>query len=266
MRCLFCKADSSSSRSVEHVVPESLGNTRVVLPPGVVCDACNNYFARKIEQPFLESPALKALRFHQVVANKRGRVPSLTGAISPGHPAQVTHWPRQALTTVAVSERALADVKRAGSLQLFLPAGGENPPDRITSRFLAKVALEAMAERLTRFPEGLAYLCEEAQLDPLRDHARLGNPRDWPFSARTIYHPDAAVTAADGRTMQVTHESDFLVTPQGEWYFVLAIFGLEFAINIGGPFLKGYESWLRANNGLSPLYSERNGGIMSLPR
>jgi HNH endonuclease len=79
MRCIFCKNDSSKSKSVEHIIPESLGNTTKVLPKGIVCDTCNNYFARKVEQPFLEAPALKALRFHQVVPNKRRRVPPLTG-------------------------------------------------------------------------------------------------------------------------------------------------------------------------------------------
>ena len=55
MRCVFCKADSSQSRSVEHIIPESLGNTAHTLPRCVVCDQCNGYFARKIEKPVLDS-------------------------------------------------------------------------------------------------------------------------------------------------------------------------------------------------------------------
>lgn len=42
MRCIFCKRNSNSSRSVEYIIPESLGNEEHVPPPGVVCDACNN--------------------------------------------------------------------------------------------------------------------------------------------------------------------------------------------------------------------------------
>ncbi len=38
-RCLFCLEDSSSSVSVEHIVPESLGNTTILLPRGFVCDS-----------------------------------------------------------------------------------------------------------------------------------------------------------------------------------------------------------------------------------
>ena len=49
MRCLFCKQDSSNTKSVEHIIPESLGNKTLILPRGYVCDKCNNYFAIKVE-------------------------------------------------------------------------------------------------------------------------------------------------------------------------------------------------------------------------
>lgn len=39
MRCLFCKADSSTSRSREHIVPESFGNTEQALKTdNALCD------------------------------------------------------------------------------------------------------------------------------------------------------------------------------------------------------------------------------------
>ncbi len=63
MYCIFCKRDSTGSCSVEHIIPESLGNEEHVLPPGVVCGACNNYFASSIEQAVLESGAFKIARF-----------------------------------------------------------------------------------------------------------------------------------------------------------------------------------------------------------
>src|SRR6476620_6715883 len=71
MRCIFCKADSKLSRSVEHVIPESLGNSTLVLPKGVVCDPCNNYFSREVEKPFLEAPAIRIMRFHQALESKK---------------------------------------------------------------------------------------------------------------------------------------------------------------------------------------------------
>jgi hypothetical protein len=53
MKCVFCKCDSEDSKSVEHVIPESLGSKTIVLPRGLVCDKCNNYFSHKVEIPIL---------------------------------------------------------------------------------------------------------------------------------------------------------------------------------------------------------------------
>lgn len=74
-KCIFCGADSSESKSVEHIIPESLGNKEYVLPRGVVCDKCNNYFARKIEGPVLSLDGFKQLRFYNLIENKAGRIP-----------------------------------------------------------------------------------------------------------------------------------------------------------------------------------------------
>ncbi|WP_020647591.1 HNH endonuclease [Methyloversatilis discipulorum] len=75
MRCIFCKTESTSSRAVEHIIPESMGNTNHVLPVGAVCDWCNQYFARKVERQVLESPTFRLIRASMEVQSKRGRVP-----------------------------------------------------------------------------------------------------------------------------------------------------------------------------------------------
>ncbi len=70
--------------------------------------------------------------------------------------------------------------------------------------------------------------------------------------------------AADGRWHQILFEHDFLVTEGNEWYFVIAIFGVEFAINLGGPEIEGYENWLHKNGHRSPLYPNGLGSIPPL--
>ena len=89
MRCLFCKQNSSDSISVEHIIPESLGNKTAILPKGIVCDKCNNYFARKVEKPFLETSAIKALRFREPIPSKKGVVPHLNGVLPDGSSVKV---------------------------------------------------------------------------------------------------------------------------------------------------------------------------------
>lgn len=266
MRCIFCKNPSSSSRSVEHVIPESLGNKRHVLPRGIVCDACNNYFSRKVEKPFLDLPIVRQLRFQQDLQSKRGNLPSISGLITPDIPALLTRYPKYDFTSVQVSEPDLARILQAKEGTMLFPLAGDLPDTPVVSRFLAKIALEAMALRLVEFPGGIAYICDEVQFDVLRDHARKGYVSPWPVHIRTIYHQNGKTFGSEGNAEQIVHEFDFLVTDQSEWFFVLAIFGVEFSINLGGPEISGYRRWLEQTGGLSPLYTDRHGGLAAMPK
>jgi hypothetical protein len=265
MRCLFCKAGTSASKSIEHIIPESLGNTRHVLRRGIVCDGCNNYFSREVERPFMESEAIKTLRFHQALQSKKGRVPPIAGVVYPDIPVSVTRHLDPYGTSVAIPPEAFDRIAQASKGTLILPISFPLPAGAVVSRFLAKVALESMAARLSEFPEGLDYLCDEAQLDTLRNHARRGTTAPWPVHTRRIYDANGKTFCPEGWAQQVVHESDFLVTPTGEWYFILAVFGEEFAINLGGPETEGYVQWLKDNNNESPLYSGKNRSGYAMP-
>lgn len=266
MRCLFCKTDSSRSRSVEHIIPESLGNRKHVLGKGVVCDACNNYFAKAVEKPFLEAQGVRALRFQQELLSKKGRVPAVNGLMTPGVPVEVTRFSKLGLTSVAVPPDAVEHLLAQKSGRLWLPGAGPWPVGTVLSRFMAKIALESMAQRLEQSAGGLDYLCDEAQLDDLRDHARRGRIPLWPVHVRQLYPADGYVLDDKGDRAQVVHESDFLVTSESEWYFVLALFGTEFAINLAGPDIGGYQRWVSENPGDSALYSAKNLALHPMPR
>lgn len=259
MQCIFCKQNSSDSRSLEHIIPESLGNRKYTLPPRVVCDKCNNYFSRKVEKPFLELEAVLKLRFHQEIPSKRGNVPSLQGILAPNFPSIVHRFPKSCFTAVMqVEPEAIKHIMRLNKGLLIFPAGGPPPSNLILSRFLAKVALEAMAHRLIAYPEGLKYLVNETQLDPIRNHARRGEISNWPIHIRRIYDADQKWIDEKGCEVQMVHEFDILWTPWNEWFLILAVFGLELVINYGGPEIDGYEHWLSKNNHISPLYLGKN--------
>jgi hypothetical protein len=259
LRCLFCKADSTASRSVEHIIPESLGNTTQTLPPGVVCDACNNYFAREVEKPFMDSPSVVLLRFHQEVISKRGRVPPIAGVMSPGVPVTLRRHPKSEIGMSAdVPTESFDLIARAGKGELILPMEAPPPEARVVSRFLAKVALEALAQRLVGKSGGLEFLVDDAQFDPIRHHARRGTTPMWATHSRRIYDAHARWAGEDGQSFQVVHECDFLVTDSSEWHFVLALFGQEYVINMGGPDIDGYLRWLQEHDNASPLYYGKN--------
>lgn len=45
---------------------------------------------------------------------------------------------------------------------------------------------------------------------------------------------------------------------KSELYFVLIVFGIEFVINLGGPYIDGYLKWLERHNNISPLYLKKD--------
>lgn len=260
MRCIFCKFDSAGSRSVEHIIPESLWNTKQILPPGVVCDKCNNYFSRKVEKQFLGSPEIERLRFHQAIPSKKGRIPPIQGVISGSMlPVKICRTMQEGdmVMSVETDHDQFELVNSGESSTIYIPVGTGIPVADITSRFLAKVALEAIAQRLLDAEGGINYIVEEEQFDLIRNHARYGHTRNWPYFSRRIYDADRA-EQVHGLDSQKVHEYDFLSTSHGELYFVLALYGVELTINIGGPCIEGYEAWLVENNNASPLYWGKN--------
>lgn len=261
-RCIFCKRDSTASRSIEHILPESLGNEDHILPPGFVCDGCNNYFASSVEQPVLESERFRIGRLSALIPNKRKRLPTITGLLLPGQAGdfstvEVSRELDGSMAIYATTDKAASAIASGTATRMLVPTVGESPAALLFSRFVGKVAVEAMAAKLIENgPEMMDEFIDDDQVDQLRNYTRYGTMgRAWPFSERTIYAPDF-VFPADGQNdeHEVLNEWIFMSTEYHEMYFVLAILGVEYAINMGGPEIEGYELWLKANPGESPLY------------
>jgi hypothetical protein len=259
MRCIFCKQDSSSSRSVEHIMPESIGSKKRVLPRGVVCDKCNNYFAREIEEPVLSHPSMRNIRAWHQVPNKRGKLPSLRGHIGG--------------TDVAVSFRRGRDAKlemeperlrdqehvtaewKAGLPNGFLFLIDMEPSKREMSRFLCKMALETVAETFMHDEGGTEKIVDESYFDNIRTYARYGNNfSEWPYSQRRIY-PDTTLMRHPNtkKWVPVGFGCTLFMTKRLETLFAFCFYGTEFVLNVGGPSLRGYEEWLEDHGHISPM-------------
>lgn len=234
MRCLFCKEHSDQSISIEHIIPESLGNVDHILPPGWVCDLCNNYFARKVEKPFLENPYAVESRFQNMAANKKGRYPVLQGvhlqSLSKIDLSYENDDPTKGFQ-IGFSERGqerLLAMKPGEQGTLIIPHVPEPRNDTTTARFVAKIGLEVLAFRLKDVPGANEELVGKPELDKIRVYARRGQPQIvWPISLRRIY-PEKFVFA-DGVTppYEVLHEFDILCTPGSEYYAVIGIYCLS---------------------------------------
>lgn len=217
MRCIFCKQISNESVSIEHILPESLGNIEAILPPSFVCDKCNNYFSREVEGPVLSSGIFRLLRNDKQIPSKKDKIPVFGNTENP-----------------------------------------DLPDYRVMGRFIGKVGLEALAQRTQKVNGWNEEIVSKIEIDELRAFVRFNKGAEsWPFTYRTLY-PVNAVFDDKGQTFEMLHEYDLLYTRGYEIYIILLLFGVEFAMNLGGRILDGYKNWLKENDWKSPLYVGKN--------
>lgn len=215
MKCLFCKSVTNPFASVEHIIPQSIGNVDHILPKGIVCDLCNNYFSRKVENGFINSEALLDIRRRMNIPNKHGKIPISLKNNSFKAPEQ------------RVVARFLA---------------------KVGLEVLAQRAISG------NVPNWQSDIIENKNLDTVRNFARYNiSDEEWPFIYRVL-HPVNATFFENNEYYEVLHEYDLLYTKANELYLVLSIFGVEFTINMGGPTIEGYKAWLVENNFESHLY------------
>lgn len=284
MRCLFCKQDSSDSKSIEHIIPESLGNTTLILPKGIVCDKCNNYFARKVERPFFDLTGINELRFYEGLASKRGIIPPING-IANGAKIKLYRSAVGTLQSVpnepVLLECAPEDFDKVMASKALIALAFDDSmiPEKsiVVSRFIAKVALECLAHRLLGNPDWPEFVIDNISFDEIRNYARMGGKKVWPYSYRRIYDREMRCEYENGELGQIIHEEDFLLIPEnpGEelsagkeisayLFFVMAWFGMEFVINMAGDDENGlepYKEWLHSHKDISPLYYEGGGKL-----
>lgn len=238
-------------------MPESIGSKRRVLPRGVVCDKCNNYFARKVEQPVLNHSSMRNLRAWHQVPSKKGNIPSLRGYI--GGTDIAVGYRRDRDGKLEIEPARLSDkAKVSDEFAAGLPNGFLFPiemdlPKREMSRFLCKMALETVAEFFGE--DGTETVVEGQFFENIRTYARYGNNySEWPYSERRIYpeatlmrHPDTNdwVPVGFGCTLFTTKRQETL--------FAFCLYGTEFVLNVGGPSIRGYEEWLTDHGGISPM-------------
>lgn len=260
MNCLFCNQNSDNSKSVEHIIPESLGNKEHVLPKGLVCDNCNHYFANKVEKPLLEQPYFRNVRHRAGIESKKGRVPIENAIIiSPElAKANIIYDYKENTTSILIEDEEKAKrIFSSSKGSMIIPAFDKPKKDnRIISRFLAKIAVEGLLHWLLDEKGWIEEVMTSPALDDIKKYARYGQGIElWPYHERRIYSEETRFNnpLIQIENYEILHEFKILVTKEDHYYFVLAIMGIEYAINIGGPGIDSYEKWLKENNYASIL-------------
>jgi len=275
MRCIFCKQPSDNTKSIEHIVPESLGNKNHVLPKGYVCDKCNNYFSHKIERPFLEQKNIRLLRFEESIPNKKSKIPAIEAAwgyeLINIRKKEING--EEALILELTPEQIIQLYNNAAPDILVLPAFDSivlPPQSSITSRFIGKIAFEFLSIKIADDKDWLDFLIDSPQFDAIRNHVRLGTTPNWPCSIRRIYDSNTVWDSYDNESFQIIFESVFFSTTfskeqlthegdiETDMYFVISLWGIEYAINLAGPEIEGYKKWLADHDNVSPLYFKKS--------
>jgi hypothetical protein len=271
MKCIFCKNDSSKSISVEHIIPESLGNKRNILSKGVVCDSCNNYFGNKIEKTVLELPYFKSLRSRLLIENKKGKNSRMLGYTENGYNIEIGYSISENNTfeVVCKDDKTLDSLLKSN--ELYVPFITEPPlNDLYISKFIGKIAIEALAQRISNAVNWQSEFVEHEALDGLRHYVRYGKGNAiWPYHARRICDEyQIKYDKKSNKLLQKLNEYDFLIpdnpTIEGEiyyldnLYFIMNIFGVEYSINLTNMGLTRYFTWLSDNQNKSILQMEKS--------
>lgn len=274
MECIFCHKDSSTSKSIEHIIPESLGNKHHVLPSRYVCDACNHYFAIKIEKELLAQPYFVSMRFRNEILTKKGKLvkekmifPSVLKSCE-----VVMQTTRNGLVVSFNKEEneELYELIKAGKVRTMISSYIPTPeyPNTIMSRFLAKCAYEYFLYNMGKDKYDLCVQeligSEFDILKDLREYARYGGKgKYWQYNQRRIYSEgDCFFNQNENIYYEALNEMKLFVKeykryPNGkveaEIYFVMSIAGIEYAICISDPDISEYKKWLEEHDGISPL-------------
>ena len=181
-KCIFCGNDSSNSKSVEHIVPESLGNDKWILERGIVCDKCNNYFSREIENIVLNLPGFKQLRFYNLIDSKKGKIPSGEALIASG--IAKLDWKvvnGMPCIMMGIEPSTFESIKQKKP-KMFIVKGAyldDNEHKYDISRFIYKIAFEFLVYSYLEYFEQEKIEVDELLFPPnliaIRDFVRKGN-------------------------------------------------------------------------------------------
>jgi hypothetical protein len=257
MRCIFCKELSDKSKSKEHIIPESLGNKEFILPRGAVCDKCNQYFSINIEKIVLEQPYFKYLRHCKEVESKKGIIPKIKGII--GGDVEVIRE-KNGDIYILVDDDLILEKMRNGEINNIIIPQYKIPSnkDRILSRFIGKIAVEALAFSFYPNDGWNEEIVDKKEIDELRNYIRFGSkPKFWEYNIRKIYNESDVfwVKNSSSKKYEILHEFNFKYSNEDELFFIVVIFGIEYVISINNPKIIGYQRWLMENNFESPIHN-----------
>lgn len=173
--CLFCQnTDEKQFSKEEHIIPESLGNKHYVLPKGIVCDKCNQYFSG-LDKYFCHHHLGSGHKVLKRYRTKKGKPPSLplqAGEMRQDETGRI-HFQQELIDGKEQEQFTISFFGNDAAIRVRLPL--PDTDSKKISRFLAKAGIETLYFKMG----GMAL---RPEFDFVRKYARFGSRADFvPF-------------------------------------------------------------------------------------
>jgi hypothetical protein len=231
--CLYCVSAEGPFEGREHIFPEGLGNTTLILPEGVVCRRCNNGPLARWDAELQAFAPIALSRITKGIPTKRGSLPNANFAnmrvrsITPGEIAFEHHDSksfektgptsfRMSITGRRMTMKYVSNLTRA----LFKIVLGLIYLDH------GPTALDARFDRIRSVVQG----------DPFRGYLLIKNeavPRDdvrvtYQFMRFPGQSQDTVWIEADFFGIQMYTDTDYGVMEYPKTFFGKSVTGMEF--------------------------------------
>jgi hypothetical protein len=167
--CIFC-GTTVLKNSIEHIVPESLGNKSYVLSNGFICGTCNNNFS-KFEDKALTKTFLAFERTRLGIATKKGNAATAKSGniIWKGS----RNFKKDIITMYGLTEDMIEDFNpKDGSFKVKIPDFDKS--EMATSKLLLKIGFEALFVSKNKMFKSYDFTA-------LKEYLTNKDNKDWPF-------------------------------------------------------------------------------------
>ena len=173
--CLFCQnTDEKQFSQEEHIVPESLGNRTYVLPKGIVCDKCNQYFS-KLDRYFCHHHLGSGHKLLKRYKTKKGKPPSMpleAGEMRQDETGRI-HFQQSLIEGKEQEQFTISFLEKDVVIRARWPL--PDTDSKKMSRFLAKAGIETLYLKMNS-------MVFQPDFDFVRNYARFGSRQDFvPF-------------------------------------------------------------------------------------
>jgi hypothetical protein len=247
MICIFCNQENDS-KSVEHIVSESLGNKDYVMQKGEVCDACNNKFSD------FEKKALSNSIF--VVERARLGIESKKGSTAKGKIKELTIEGDKSFKEGLINVSGL----NKDNLKEFNPLTKEaklrfktfDKSEVAASKLFLKIALESIYKSQKK-------LFSKYNFSDLKDFLTGVNNVDWPFIGTSLELSEfkSVPTFTDKHRLHKTPcRISFSELDEDTLLFKFKYGGADFIINLLNRKLDWIVAYTSGQENICELYPE----------